>query len=106
MTLDMVNRLFYVVVWGGGIFALWQITKYMPKALYTLLECISVMSVTVLCMTPVAGLIEFVLGGNIDTTMMFVAGLTVVSFMCTLWMVMVQSSRALQGKKQYQYVIL
>ena len=106
MTLDMVNRLFYIVVWGGGIVALWQITKYMPKALYTLLECISVMSVTVLCMTPVAGLIEFVLGGNIDTTMMFVAGLTVVCFICTLWMVMVQSSRALQGKKQYQYVIL
>ena len=106
MTLDMVNRLFCIVVWGGGIVALWQITKHMPKALYTLLECISVMSVTVLCLTPVAGLIEYVLGGNIDTTMMFVAGLTVVCFICTLWMVMVQSSRALQGKKQYQYVIL
>ena len=106
MTLDMVNRLFYIVVWGGGIVALWQITKHMPKALYTLLECISVMSVTVLCITPVAGLIEYVLGGNIDTTMMFVAGLTVLCFICTLWMVMVQSSRALQGKKQYQYVIL
>ena len=106
MTLDMVNRLFYIVVWGGGIVAFWQITKYMPKTLYTMLECISVMSLTVLCMTPVAGLIEYVLGGNIDTTMMFVAGLTVVCFICTLWMVMVQSSRALQGKKQYQYVIL
>ena len=106
MTLDMVNRLFYVVVWGGGIVALWQITKYMPKALYSLLECISVMSIAVLCLTPISGIIEYVLGGNIDTTMMFVAGLTVVCFMCTLWMVMVQSSRALQGKKQYQYVIL
>ena len=106
MTLDMVNRLFYVVVWGGGIFALWQITKHMPKALYTLLECISVMSLTILCITPVSALIEFVLGGNIDTTMMFVAGLTVVCFVSTLWMVMVQSSRALQGKKQYQYIVL
>lgn len=106
MTLDIINRLFYVVVWGGGIYAFWQITKHMPKALYTLLECITVMSVTVLCITPISALIEYVLGGNIDTTMMFVAGLIITSFLSTLWMVMVQSSRALQGKKQYQYVVL
>jgi hypothetical protein len=106
MTLDIINRLFYVVVWGGGIIAFWQITKHMPKALYTLLECISVMSVTVLCIMPISALIEYVLGGNIDTTMMFVAGLIITSFLSTLWMVMVQSSRALQGKKQYQYVVL
>jgi hypothetical protein len=106
MTLDIVNRLFYVVVWGGGFFAFWQITKHMPKALYTLLECITMMSFTVLCMTPISALIEFVVGGNIDTTMMFVAGLTTVSLLSAMWMVMVQSSRALQGKKQYQYVIL
>jgi len=106
MTLDIVNRLFYVVVWGGGFFAFWQITKHMPKALYTLLECISVMSVTVLCMAPISALLEYILGGNIDTTMMFVAGLIITSFLSTLWMVMVQSSRALQGKKQYQYVVL
>ena len=106
MTLYMVNRLLYVVVWSGGFFAFWQITKHMPKALYTLLECISVMSVTVLCMMPISALIEYVLGGNIDTTMMFVAGLIITSFLSTLWMVMVQSSRALQGKKQYQYVVL
>jgi hypothetical protein len=106
MTLDMVNRLFYVVVWGGGFFAFWQITKHMPKALYTLLECITVMSVTVLCMMPISALVEFVLGGNIDNTMMFVAGLIITSFLSTLWMVVVQSSRALQGKKQYQYVVL
>lgn len=106
MTLDIINRLFYVVVWGGGIYAFWQITKHMPKVLYTLLECITVMSVTVLCITPISALIEFVLGGNIDTTMMFVAGLIITSFLSTLWMVMVQSSRALQGKKQYQYVVL
>lgn len=106
MTLDMVNRLLYVVVWSGGIFAFWQITKHMPKALYTLLECISVMSVTVLCITPVSMLIEYVLGGNIDTTMMFVVGLCGVGLLSGIWMVMVQSSRALQGKKQYQYVVL
>ena len=106
MTLDIVNRLFYVVVWGGGIFAFWQITKHMPKALYTLLECITVMSFTVLCVMPIFMLIEFVLGGDIDTTMMFVAGLTTVSLLSAMWMVMVESSRALQGKKQYQYVVL
>ena len=106
MTLDMVNRLLYVVVWGGGMFAFWQITKHMPKALYTLLECISVMAVTVLCVTPISALIEFVLVGNIHTTMMFVAGLCGVGLLSSIWMVMVQSSRALQGKKQYQYVVL
>jgi hypothetical protein len=31
MTLDMVNRLFYVVVWGGGFFAFWQITNYISE---------------------------------------------------------------------------
>ena len=106
MTLDTINRLFYVVVWGGGIIAFWQITKHMPKALYTLLECISVMAVTVLCVTPISMLFEYILGGNIHTTMMFVAGLCFVGLLCGIWMVMVQSSRALQGKKQYQYVIL
>ena len=106
MTLDMVNRLLYVVVWGGGIFAFWQITKHMPKALYTLLECISVMAITVLCITPISALIEFVLGGNIDTTMMYAVGLCGVGLLSGIWMVMVQSSRALQGKKQYQYVVL
>jgi len=106
MTLDMVNRLMYLVVWGGGIVAFWQITKHMPKALYTLLECISVMAVCVLCITPISMLIEFVLSGRIDTTMMFVGILCSVSLLSGIWMVMVQSSRALQGKKQYQYVVL
>jgi hypothetical protein len=106
MTLDMVNRLFYVVVWGGGIIAFWQITKHMPKALYTLLECISVMSVTVLCIIPISALLEYVLGGNIHTTMMFAGCLAGVGLLCGIWMIMVQSSRALQGKKEYQYVIL
>ena len=106
MTLDIVNRLFYVVVWGGGIVAFWQITKHMPKALYTLLECITVMTFTVLFITPFSMLIEYILSGNIDTSMMFLAGLATVSLLSTMWMVMVQSSRELQGKKQYKYVVL
>jgi hypothetical protein len=71
MNEDIIHRLLYVVVWGGGIVAFWQITKHMPKALYTLLECISVMSVTVLCIMPISALVEYILGGNIHTTMMF-----------------------------------
>jgi hypothetical protein len=38
--------------------------------------------------------------------MMFVGVLCSVSLLSGIWMVMVQSSRALQGKKQYQYVVL
>ena len=106
MTLDMVNRLLYLVVYTGGIVAFWQITKHMPKVLYTLLECITMMSFTVLFITPFSMLIEYILSGNIDTSMMFLAGLATVSLLSTMWMVMVQSSRALQGKKQYQYVVL
>ena len=106
MTLDMVNRLLYVVIYTGGTIAFWQITKHMPKALYTLLECISVMTVCVICIMPISALVEFVLGGNIHTTMMFVASLCGVGLLSGIWMVMVQSSRELQGKKQYQYVVL
>ncbi len=106
MTLDMVNRLLYVVVYTCGTIAFWQITKHMPKVLYTLLECISVMTVSVLFIMPISALVEFVLGGNIHTTMMYVAGLCGVGLLSSIWMVMVQSSRALQGKKQYQDVIL
>ena len=106
MTLDIINRLFYVVVYSGGFFAFWQITKHMPKALYTLLECISVMACSVLCITPISMIIEFVLSGNIDTTMMLAGVLASVGLLSGIWMVMVQSSRELQGKKQYQYVVL
>jgi cell shape-determining protein MreD len=78
----------------------------MPKALYTLLECITVMTFSVLLLTPFSMIIEYILGGNIETTMMFVGCLATVSLLSTMWMVMVQSSRELQGKKQYKYVVL
>jgi len=106
MTLDMVIRTMQVFLYTGGIVAFWQITKHMPKALYTLLECISVMACSVLLLTPISMIIEFVLGGNIDTTMMLAGCLAGVGLLSGIWMVMVQSSRALQGKKEYQYVIL
>jgi len=106
MNEEIIQRLFQTVLYTGGIVAFWQITKYMPKALYTLLECITMMSFTVLFITPFSMLIEYILSGNIDTSMMFLAGLSTVSLLSTMWMVMVQSSRELQGKKQYKYVVL
>jgi amino acid transporter len=106
MNEEIIHRLFQTVLYTGGIVAFWQITKHMPKALYTLLECITVMTFSVLLLTPFSMIIEYILGGNIDTTMMFVGCLATVSLLSTMWMVMVQSSRELQGKKQYKYVVL
>jgi hypothetical protein len=106
MNEEIINRTMQVFLYTGGFVAFWQITKHMPKAFYNLLECIILMSSSVLCITPIVGLIEFVLIGNIDTTMMFAGCLASVSLLSTMWMVMVQSSRELQGKKQYKYVIL
>ena len=106
MNEEILQRTMQVFLYSGGIVAFWQITKHMPKALYTLLECISVMAVTVLCVMPISMLVEYILGGNIHTTMMFAGCLASVGLLCGIWMVMVQSSRALQGKKQYQYVVL
>jgi positive regulator of sigma E activity len=64
------------------------------------------MAVFVLCITPVALLIEYILAGNIDLSMMFTGCCASLGLLSGIWMVMVQSSRALQGKKQYQYVVL
>ena len=106
MNEEMLQRVMQVFFYTGGIVAFWQITKHMPKALYNLLEYIFLLTISALCITPISALIEYVLGGNIDTTMMFVAGFCTVSLLSLMWIVMVQSSRALQGKKQYQYVVL
>jgi hypothetical protein len=106
MNEEILHRAMQVVIYSGGIVAFWQITKYMPKVLYTLLECISVMAMSVLCVMPIPMLLEYILGGNIHTTMIFAGGLCGVGLLSGIWMVMVQSSRALQGKKQYQDVIL
>jgi hypothetical protein len=106
MNEEIIQRTMQVFLYSGGIVAFWQITKHMPKALYNLLEYITLLTVTALCVTPISMLVEYILGGNIHTTMMFVAGLATISMLSTMWMVMVQSSRELQGKKQYQYVVL
>jgi hypothetical protein len=106
MNEEIIQRTMQVFLYSGGIVAFWQITKHMPKALYNLLEYITLLTVTALCVTPISMLVEYILGGNIHTTMMFLAGLATISMLSTMWMVMVQSSRELQGKKQYQYVVL
>jgi hypothetical protein len=106
MNEEILQRVMQVFFYTGGIVAFWQITKHMPKALYNLLEYIFLLTISALCITPISALIEYVLGGNIDTTMMFVAGFCTVSLLSLMWIVMVQSSRALQGKKQYKYVVL
>ena len=106
MNEEIIHRTLQVFLYTGGFVAFWQITKHMPKALYTLLECIAVMASTVLFITPIVGILEYILGGNIDTTMIFAGCLAGVGFLSAVWMFMVQSSRELQGKKQYQYVIL
>jgi uncharacterized membrane protein len=106
MNEEILQRTMQVFLYSGGIVAFWQITKHMPKALYNLLEYITLLTVTALCVTPISMLVEYILGGNIHTTMMFVGCLAGVGLLCGIWMVMVQSSRELQGKKQYQYVVL
>lgn len=106
MNEEIIQRAMQIVLYSGGIVAFWQITKHMPKALYNLLEYIFLLTISALCVTPLSALIEYVLGGNIDITMMFVAGFYTVSILSLMWLVMVQSSRTLQGKKQYKYVVL
>ena len=106
MNEDILHRLFQVVLYTGGFYAFWQITKHMPKAFHNFLEYIVVSVFAVACVMPVVGVIEYILGGNIDNTMMFIGCICSVSLLCVLWMVLVSLSRAWQGKEQFKYVII
>jgi hypothetical protein len=106
MNEEIIHRLFQVVLYTGGFLAFWNITKHMPKVLHTLLEYIVALSGTVLLGLPVVGIIEYILGGNIDNTMMFAGCLCGVSLLCVLWMLFVSLSRSMQGKEEFKYVIL
>ena len=106
MNEEIIHRLFQVFLYTGGFYAFWQITKHMPKVFHNLLEYIVVSSGAVACVMPIVGVIEYILGGNIDNTMMFVGCICSVSLLCVLWMVLVSLSRAWQGKEQFKYVIL
>jgi len=106
MTEEIINRALQVFLYTGGIVSFWQITKHMPKVFHNLLEYIVVSSVPVACVLPIAGIIEYILGGNIDNTMMFVGCIFGVSVLCVFWMVLVSLSRSMQGKEQFKYVVL
>ena len=106
MNEEIIHRLFQVFLYTGGIVSFWQITKHMPKVLHNLLEYIVVSSCAVACLIPISGLLEYILGGNIDTTMMFAGCIFGVSLLCVLWMVLVSLSRSMQGKEQFKYVVL
>ena len=103
MTEEIIHRLFQVVLYTGGTVAFWQITKHMPKVFHTFLEYIVVSLCAVTCVMPIVGLIEYILGGNIDNTMITVGCICGVSMMCVLWMVLASLSRAWQGKEQFKY---
>ena len=106
MNEEIVNRTMQVFLYTGGTVAFWQITKHMPKVFHTLLEYIIVSSFAIVCVMPVVGLVEYILGGNIDNTMMFVGSLCGASFLSVLWMTLVALSREWQGKEQYKYRFL
>jgi hypothetical protein len=106
MTEEIIQRMMQVFLYTGGTVAFWQITKNMPKVFHTLLEYIIVSSFAIVCVMPVVGLVEYILGGNIDNTMMFVGSLCGASFLSVLWMTLVALSREWQGKEQYKYRFL
>ena len=106
MNEEIINRTMQVFLYTGGFVAFWQITKHMPKVFHNMLEYIVVSSCAVACVIPIVGLIEYILGGNIDNTMMTVGCICGVSFLCVLWMILVALSRSMQGKEQFKYIIL
>ena len=106
MNEEILHRVMQVVIYTGGIVAFWQITKHMPKVLFNLLEFLIVTPFYLLWMFPIAGLIEYILGGNFDMTFNFVGCLCGVSLLSALWLVFVVLYRECQGKKQYKYNLL
>ena len=106
MTEEIINRTMQVFLYTGGIVSFWQITKHMPKVFHNLLEYIVISSFAVACVMPIAGILEYILGGNIDNTMMFVGCICGVSFLSVLWIILVALSREWQGKPQFKYIFL
>jgi len=106
MNEEVIQRLMQVFFYTAGTVAFWQITKHMPKAFFNILEFLIVTPFYLLWMFPIAGLIEYILGGNFDMTFNFAGCLCGVSFMSLLWLVLATLSREWQGQRQYKYVIL
>ena len=105
MTEEIINRTMQVFLYTGGIVAFWQITKHMPKAFYTFLEYLVMITTSLALICPVAMLIEYIVKGRPDFSVLTMGSLASVAFLSTLWMIMIQSSRALRGLKQYKYVL-
>jgi hypothetical protein len=106
MNEEIINRTMQVFLYAGGFVAFWQITKHMPKVLFNLLEFICIMALTVSCMTPIVGIIEYILAGNIHTTMAYMGCCAGVGFISGLWMTLVQISRAGNNREQYRFLVL
>ena len=106
MNEEIIHRTLQVFLYTGGFIAFWQITKHMPKAFFNILEFLIVTPFYLLWMFPIAGLTEYILGGNFDMTFNFFGCLCGVSLMSLLWLVLATLSREWQGKRQYKYVIL
>ena len=106
MNEEIINRTLQVFLYTGGIVSFWQITKHMPKVFHNLLEYLVVSSLAVACVMPIAGILEYILGGNIHNTMIFVGCICGVSFLSVVWMTLVALSREWQGKPQFKYIFL
>ena len=106
MTEEIIQRAMQVFFYSAGIISFWQITKHMPKVFFNILEFLIVTPFYLLWMFPIAGVIEYILGGNFDMTFNFFGCLCGVGFMSLLWLVLATLSREWQGKRQYKYVIL
>lgn len=91
MTLDIINRLFYVVVWGGGILAFFgHMRFYTVTGLNVLKNILTILA----CLTPltlVYGLIEWIITGKTDSAywlfsngMLATIGCLIYYFMCCM----------------------
>ena len=106
MNEEIVHRALQVFLYTGGIVAFWQITKYMPKVFFNILECLIATPFYLSWTLPIVGVIEYILGGNFDMTFNFAGCLCGVSLISLLWFVLATLSREWQGKEQFKYVIL
>jgi hypothetical protein len=67
MTLDMVNRLFYVVVYGGGILAFFGHMRFYTITGLNILKNILTILACVTPLTLVYGLIEWIITGKTES---------------------------------------
>lgn len=85
MTIDIVNRLFYVVVWGGGILAFFgHMRFYNATGLNVLKTILSILA----CLTPLSlvyGLVEWIITGKGDTAYWLFSNGMMATFICLFY---------------------